>query len=141
MRKIKIIIVLMLTGKLLFAQCEYIEDSTTLRVIGSASAPSCNSNFTYCSKNGYSISPYGNRVLNLMINIIYDQTPAADPLAGTSSNYWDPGTSNTINSNPPTNLTSFMDADFATVPPQGIFTRKYYELSFGALTVKKILYL
>ncbi|MEI2758513.1 MAG: hypothetical protein V9G42_03645 [Bacteroidia bacterium] len=41
MRKIKIIIVLMLTGKLLFAQCEYIEDSTTLRVIGSASAPSC----------------------------------------------------------------------------------------------------
>ena len=48
MREIKIIIVLMLTGKLLFAQCEYIEDSTALRVIGSASAPSCNSNFTYC---------------------------------------------------------------------------------------------
>jgi hypothetical protein len=60
MRKIKIIIVLMLTGKLLFAQCEYIEDSTALRVNGTVSAPSCNRNFTYCSKNGYSISPYGN---------------------------------------------------------------------------------
>lgn len=136
MRKIKIIIVLMLTGKLLFAQCEYIEDSTALRVIGSASAPSCNSNFTYCSKNGYSISPYGNyRVLNLMINIIYDQTPAADPLAGTSSNYWNPGTTNTVNSNVPSNLNNFMDADFTTIPPQGIFTRKYYESSFGAMHV------
>jgi hypothetical protein len=141
MRKIKIIIVLMLTGKLLFAQCEYIEDSTALRVNGTVSAPTCSGNFTYCSKNGFSISPYGNyRVLNLMINIIYDATPN-DPLAGAPSNYWDPGTSNTVNSNPPANLTSFMDANFTSIPPQGIFTRKYYESSFGALTVKKILYL
>ncbi len=46
MRKIKIIIILMLTGKLLFAQCEYIEDSTALRVNGTVSAPACSGNFT-----------------------------------------------------------------------------------------------
>ena len=67
MREIKIIIILMLTGKLLFAQCEYIEDSTALRVNGTVSAPTCSGNFTYCSKNGSGISPYGNyRVLNLI---------------------------------------------------------------------------
>jgi hypothetical protein len=67
MRKIKIIITLMLTGKLLFAQCDYFEDSTALRVNGTVSAPTCSGNFTHCSKNGSSISPYGNyRVLNFI---------------------------------------------------------------------------
>ena len=126
-----IAIVLLLNQNAMAQECEFVDPSP----------PSALQGATYESKNGFSISPYGNyRVLNLMINIIYDATPN-DPLAGAPSNYWDPGTSNTVNSNPPTNLTSFMDADFATVPPQGIFTRKYYELSFGALTVKKILYL
>ncbi len=60
MRKIKNIIILMLTGKLLFAQCDYFEDPNAQRINGSTSAPNCSGNFTYCSKNGYSISPNGN---------------------------------------------------------------------------------
>lgn len=64
----------------------------------------------------------------------YYEDPNAFRVNGAASaptNYWNPGTANTANSNPPANLTSFMDADFTTIPPQGIFTRKYYESSFS----------
>jgi hypothetical protein len=124
------------------AQCEYYEDSTSLRTVGASSAPLCNGSFAYCSKNGYTVFPHtGYRVLNLMINIIYDFNSTFDPLASVGVGAWNPGTPNTINSNPPSYLAAFMDQDFTTLPPQGIMTRKYYESSFGALTVKKILYL
>ncbi|HNJ31836.1 MAG TPA: T9SS type A sorting domain-containing protein [Bacteroidia bacterium] len=137
-RKLFISTLLLLSSLNSFSQCEYIEDSTALRTIGNISATLCNSNFTYCSKNGFSLFPHTNyRVLNIMINIIYDVNPSWDPYyqATPGANDWNPGTPNTINSNPPAYLSSFMDQDFNTLPPQGIMTRKYYESSFGALHI------
>ncbi len=70
----------LLTFNKIYSQCEYIEDSTALRTTGNVSAPLCNSNLTYCSKNGYALLPHtGYRVLNLMINIVYDINPSWDP--------------------------------------------------------------
>ncbi|HNU34950.1 MAG TPA: hypothetical protein PKN75_15290 [Bacteroidia bacterium] len=112
-----------------YSQCTYFEDSTTLRTIGNVSATLCNSNFTYCSKNGYGLYPHTNyRVLNLMINIIYDVNPCLDPLYNNcnppSAGAWNPGTPNSINTNPPNYLTAFMDQDFNTLPYVGAMTLK-----------------
>ncbi|MBX3106699.1 MAG: hypothetical protein KIS69_11580 [Bacteroidetes bacterium] len=63
-----------------------------------------------------------------MINIIYDVNPCLDPLYNNcnppSAGAWNPGTPNSINTNPPNYLTAFMDQDFNTLPYVGAMTLK-----------------
>lgn len=41
----------------IFAQCEYVTDTTAVRLLGTSSASLCSGNYTYCSKNGWTIFP------------------------------------------------------------------------------------
>jgi len=71
------------------------------------------------------------RMLNIMINIIYDQTPERDPLINKTEHPWQPGKPNSINSNVPAFLDKYMDPDLINRNPQGMITRYYYESSLG----------
>ncbi|OQB61161.1 MAG: hypothetical protein BWX95_02002 [Bacteroidetes bacterium ADurb.Bin141] len=44
----------------IFAQCEYINDTNATRLVGISSSPLCSGNYTYCSKNGWSVFPHSN---------------------------------------------------------------------------------
>jgi hypothetical protein len=82
------------------------------------------------------MSPTGTlRALNIFINIIYDQTPGDDPLAGASTPLWMPGEINSINNNPPVYLDEFMDNEFDPYHITGSFTRRFAEASFNRLIV------
>lgn len=86
----------------------------------------------YHSHNGASFSPKGQfRFLNIFVNIHYDQTPQKNPL-NDSTEYWMPGATDTINANPPANMTMLMDVEFSG-QPEGNISRYFYESSFGTL--------
>ncbi|MBN1416310.1 MAG: hypothetical protein JW973_14505 [Bacteroidales bacterium] len=76
------------------------------------------------------------RVLNFFINIIYDQcdeecNPYPDPALTPN---WVPGPPNTININPPSYLSGFMDSDLGS-GFQGTYTKRYAEASFNKFIV------
>ncbi|HOY33325.1 MAG TPA: hypothetical protein PKW80_15700 [Bacteroidales bacterium] len=86
----------------------------------------------YSSKNGIDIPPKVTmRMLNIFINIIYDQTPDRDPLLNKTDHPWQPGKPNSINTNVPSFLNQYMDPDLTGSNPQGMLTRYYYESSLG----------
>jgi len=86
----------------------------------------------YSSKNGIDIPPVIKmRMLNIFININYDQTPERDPLLNNKEHPWQPGRPNSINTNVPVFLKSYMDPDLANSEPQGMITKYYYESSLG----------
>lgn len=70
-------------------------------------------------------------MLNIFINIIYDQTPSHDPMMNKPEHPWQPGKPNTINTNVPSFLKNYMDPDLTDGNPQGMITRYYYESSLG----------
>ncbi len=83
-----------------------------------------------------SIKPTGTyRLLNIMVNIHYDQTPDLDPAQNGSSTWWPSTTVQGINNqqNLPTYLTDFMDYDYNPNNVNGMMTRIFYESSFGDL--------
>ncbi len=96
----------------------------------------CYNQETYKTYYGDYMSPTGTlRALNIFINIIYDQTPNDDPLAGTLTPLWMPGQINSINNNPPAYLEGFMDNESIPDNIGGSFTKRYAEASFNQLIV------
>ena len=89
------------------------------------------------SQNGYRMFPQGNyRVLNIFVNIIYDQTPERDPLKDNFEDPWPSVTKAGLNESIPTYLSEFLDTDFAENKRlNGTMTRLYFESSFGALLI------
>ncbi|MEI6851718.1 MAG: hypothetical protein WCL06_02705 [Bacteroidota bacterium] len=86
----------------------------------------------YSSRNGTSIYPKAKmRMLNLFINIIYDQTPDRDPQKNETKNPWQPGKPNTVNSNVPAFLKGFMDPDLTGAPLKSVISGFFYESSLG----------
>ena len=75
------------------------------------------------------------RVLDIFININYDQCDSCDPYFGRSTPYWNPGPPNTINMNPPAYLSDWMDPDFDPENIRGTFTRILAQASFNNLIV------
>jgi hypothetical protein len=75
------------------------------------------------------------RVLNIFVNINYDQCDTCDPLNGQNTPYWNPGPPNSINVNPPSYLTDWMDSDFDPDDIHGTFTRILAQASFNTLIV------
>lgn len=93
-----------------------------------------NTRATYKSWEGWNTSPTGSYgCLNLFINIIYDQTPYADPYPY-NNGLWNQAVTEGINLNLPTFLLDFMDVGLNPAV-NGTFTRKYHESSFGHLIV------
>lgn len=70
-------------------------------------------------------------MLNLFINIIYDQTPAWDPMKNAGQYDWKPGIANKVNSNVPMFLKGFMDPDYSGEPLKSIISGFFYESSLG----------
>ncbi len=70
-------------------------------------------------------------MLNLFINIVYDQTPERDPLLNDTQNPWKPGKPNSINSNIPGFLKGFMEPDYKGIPLKSIISGFFYESSLG----------
>ena len=98
----------------------------------------------YESWNGYyhqsyaasSITPTGNyRLLNIMVNINYDQTPDLDPAKDDAGTYWPKATIQGINdqSTIPSYLADFMDVQYNPGQVNGMMTRLFHESSFGRL--------
>lgn len=86
----------------------------------------------YSSRNGYIISPHMKmRMLNLFVNIIYDQTPERDPMKNDNQYQWKPGKPNSINSNVPAFLKGFMDPDYTGQPLKSIISGYFFESSLG----------
>ncbi len=85
--------------------------------------------------DGFSFYPHGNyRFLNILINIIYDQTPDPFPYG----NNWLPATlaDTGINKKQPDWLAQLYSPEF--YPPdsiEAVFTKKYYEASLGGLHI------
>jgi hypothetical protein len=96
----------------------------------------CFNQGTYRTYYGDYMSPAGTlRALNIFVNIIYDQTPDDDPMAGELTPLWMPGQANSINNNPPAYLEEFMDNEYTPDNLGGSFTRRYAEASFNQLIV------
>ncbi len=88
--------------------------------------------YKYSSRNGTSISPRAKmRMLNLFINIIYDQTPDRDPEKNNTKNTRQAGKPNSVNVNPPPNLSGFMEPDFTGKPLKSMISGFFYESSLG----------
>ncbi len=88
----------------------------------------------YDSRNGGSMPAHGKfRILNIFINIIYDQTPDRDPYAGQDTPQWRPGNPDVLNDSPPTYLLKFLDTALTSQKPQGLMTTIFYESSLGHL--------
>ncbi|MBN2523700.1 MAG: hypothetical protein JXB24_10535 [Bacteroidales bacterium] len=91
---------------------------------------------TYRTMYGDRVSPENTLyTLNIFINIIFDQTPEADPLKGITTEFWLPGQPNTINDNPPLYLDDFMDSEFDPENIRGSFTKRWAEASFNKFIV------
>jgi hypothetical protein len=73
--------------------------------------------------------------LNFFVNIIYDQTPNADPLKDSNTPLWLPGTPNSMNNNPPSFLDGFMDSEYDPENIKGSFTKRFAEASFNQLII------
>ncbi len=86
----------------------------------------------YSSKNGSFFSPIGvYRTLTIAVNIIYDQTPNANPDTSTAQP-WSYTDIEGINNNPPNYLLNFFDVN-NVAPYKGCVTRLYAESSFNQL--------
>ncbi|HNW88381.1 MAG TPA: hypothetical protein PKN48_01890 [Bacteroidales bacterium] len=86
----------------------------------------------YSSRNGIDIPPkIKMRMLNIFINIIYDQTPERDPQLNKTEHPWQAGKPNSVNTNIPPFLKKYMDPELVNNEPQGMLTRYYYESSLG----------
>ena len=87
------------------------------------------------SQYGNMINPHGQyRVLNLFINIIYDETPWADPIQNPNST-WPEAFQQGINTAVPVYLNEFMDTEFYSSGGYGSMTRLYRESSFDRLVL------
>lgn len=75
------------------------------------------------------------RVLSIFVNIIYDIPSVQDPCPASSYESWAPATSEGINNQSiPSYLLDFSDINYTTPSNvHGMFTRLYYEASFGNL--------
>jgi hypothetical protein len=82
-----------------------------------------------------SIRPAGTyRILNIMVNINYDQTPNLDP--ENTSTFWPKSTVQGINNQSiPTYLLDFMDIHYNPNQLNGMMTRLFHESSFGRLVL------
>lgn len=100
--------------------------STMMQVSGTTNSD------TIKSENGAEFPTKGTyRALTIAVNIIYDQTPGANPEANTNGT-WGYTTTKGINNNPPNYLLNFFDVD-NTIPYNGCVTRFYAESSFNQL--------
>jgi hypothetical protein len=87
------------------------------------------------SSNGNMINPHGQyRVLNLFINIIYDETPHIDPIQK-PNDIWPEAIQEGINTDAPAYLEQFMDTEFYASGGYGVMTRLYRESSFDRLVL------
>lgn len=89
------------------------------------------------SWDGLSMSPHEQyRFLNLFINIIYDQTPLANPCPNPNG-VWDPASIQSINQVIPSYILGpepdLMDPNYNQTNVHGTMTRRYHESSFGDL--------
>ncbi len=90
----------------------------------------------YRTYYGDKMPPTGRlHTLNFFINIIYDQTPAADPVKDSETPLWLPGAPNSINDNPPAFLDGFMDNEYDPENIVGSFTKRFAEASFNQLII------
>jgi hypothetical protein len=86
----------------------------------------------YDSKNGATFPTNGiYRALTIAVNIIYDQTPTANP-APSTTDAWGYITTEGINNNSPNYLLNFFDVNNIT-PYNGCLTKFYAESSFNQL--------
>jgi hypothetical protein len=84
------------------------------------------------SRNGNSIPAHGKfRILNILINIVYDQTPERDPYYGVTNTDWRPGNPDKLNDNLPAYLNKFLSVDYKGTKPEGLMSRLFYESSLG----------
>jgi len=96
---------------------------------------SVNFNNPLKSHYGHMINPHGQyMILNIFINIIYDQTPHIDPIQNPGS-IWPAAKSDGINSFQPVYLREFMDTEFYPEGGYGSMTRLYRESSFDCLVL------
>ena len=87
------------------------------------------------SRNGYDFPTKGvYRALTIAVNIIYDQTPLADPAPRTTNTAWDYTSVEGININPPSYLLQLMDVNNVQ-PFNGCLTRLFAESSFNQLVL------
>ncbi len=97
-------------------------------------SPTNTSKTTYCSTNGALFPTKGVfRALTIAVNIIYDQTPAANPYPNTGD-AWGYTTTEGINNNPPNYLLDLFDVNNSP-PYNGCITRLYAESSFNQLII------
>ena len=86
----------------------------------------------YRTYYGDKMPPTGRlHTLNIFINIIFDQTPGDDPVEDADTPLWQPGTPNSVNSNPPAFLKGFMDNEYDPENIRGSFTKRFAEVSFN----------
>ena len=85
---------------------------------------------------GASLNPQDTmRVLNIFVNIVFDQCPTCDTLRDVQTPLWMPGPANSININPPAYLRDYMDVEFYPGHIRGSFTRRYAHASFNKFIV------
>jgi hypothetical protein len=91
----------------------------------------------YHQKHSSSIKPTGtNRILNIFVNIIYDDTPNLDPAKDDLGTYWPNATIQGINNESiPTYLSDFMDINYSPGQLNGMITKLFHESSFGRLVL------
>ncbi len=94
-------------------------------------ALACPAQTTYDARNGGSVYPHGvYRILNIYVNIVYDQTPERDPFFGQQTPNWEAGDPDKLNDHPPVYLDRFLDTG-RYAQPRGIMTRLFAEASLG----------
>lgn len=92
--------------------------------------------FTYRTCYGAGMNPLDTlRVLNIFINIVFDQCETCDTLRNVPTPLWMPGPANTINRNPPAYLLDYIDVEFDPDTIRGSFTRRYAQASFNKFIV------
>jgi hypothetical protein len=92
--------------------------------------------YTYRTCYGDAMNPLDTiRVLNIFINIVFDQCETCDTLRDIPTPLWMPGPANTINENPPSYLSNYMDVEFDPGHIRGSFTRRYAQASFNKFIV------
>lgn len=130
--KISITIIGLLLSVYVSSQISYetycLYDNTT----GIMHAPGTINSDTLRSKNGAIFPTTGTyRALTIAVNIIYDETPLADPKKDPGG-AWDTTSIEGINNNPPDYLLNFFDVN-NVIPYNGCVTRLYAESSFNQL--------
>lgn len=90
----------------------------------------------YDTRNGSSIPVHGTfRILNIFVNIVYDQNPERDPFYGQDTPQWRQGNPDVLNDQPPAYLSMFLDTGFDGKKPEGLMSRLFYESSLGHMIV------